>query len=59
MKKIKRKVISGGILSVCAVIGLLAISKLNSVNEKGAIPAALIETADETPIIIIDAGHGE
>lgn len=56
MKKITYKIISGTILFGCTIFGLTALNHIN--NDSDSIPAS-ITAYDETPIIVLDAGHGE
>lgn len=57
MNKIHRKIISGGILIVCAAAAMGALSHLSRKAENSAVPASA-PYSEEPPVIIIDAGHG-
>ncbi len=59
MNKIRRKIISGAIFAGCAFIGIGGIALVNSRISDDAVPASLITSENEKPIVIIDAGHGE
>lgn len=56
MKKITYKIISGSILLGCTIFGLTALNHIN--NDSDSTPVSII-SYDETPVIILDAGHGE
>lgn len=58
MKKIKRRIISGAVVFCCAAIGISAASHISRKAESGAVPAAMTDYENETPIIVLDAGHG-
>lgn len=59
MNNIKRKIIGGAVIFGCAVIGLSAAVKINQKAKSDTIPVAMLSQANETPIIVLDAGHGE
>ena len=57
MKNTKRKIISGAIISVCALAAVAGTSKVSQKAADNAMPVSA--AMDEpTPIIILDAGHG-
>lgn len=55
--KIKRKLISGGILSICSVFAVMAGAHISQKASDNAIPVS-VGQFEETPVIILDAGHG-
>ena len=55
MDKIKRKILSGAVLTGCALIGLGGISLLSHRNAGEAIPTSLVTNESEKPIIVLDA----
>lgn len=59
MNKIKRRIIGGAVVFCCATVGIGAASHISKKAESGAVPAAVTGYENETPIIILDAGHGE
>lgn len=59
MNKVKRRIISGAIVFCCAGVGISAAAHISKKAESGAIPAAVTNYDNETPVIILDAGHGE
>ncbi|NLT10640.1 MAG: hypothetical protein GXY08_14250 [Ruminococcus sp.] len=58
MYNIRRRIISGAVLSGCALLTILASSKISEKAEKNALPVAMTDMCSETPTIILDAGHG-
>ena len=58
MKRIKRKIVSGAVISAGALIILSAVSKSVNVQNLQAVPASLVKNESDKPIVIIDAGHG-
>lgn len=58
MNKTHRRIISGAIVAVCAVAGISAASAVSRKASPDAVPAATTLYSDETPVIILDAGHG-
>ncbi len=58
MKKIKRRIIGGAVIFCCAAIGIGAASHISKKAESGAVPTAMTDYENETPVIILDAGHG-
>ncbi len=59
MNKIKRKIIGGAVIFGCAVIGLSAASKISQKAKSGAVPVSMLSQENETPVIVLDAGHEE
>lgn len=59
MRKIHRKIVSGALLCGCALFTLYGASRIAERNEKGALPVSLTDIERETPVIVLDAGHGE
>lgn len=57
MKKVKRKLISGTIIAVCAVAVLGVVAIFGDKAESGAIPVS-VDYKAEKPVIVLDAGHG-
>ncbi len=57
MKKAKQKIITGAVFSVCAAISIVGGSIITDKAE--AIPTSIMEISEETPVIVLDAGHGE
>ena len=57
MKKTKRKLISGGIVAICGVFAVAACSHISQKASDSVIPVSAGQF-EETPIIILDAGHG-
>ena len=57
MKKIRRKIISGGVLAFCAVFTVTAGARISGKvkNEAVTVSAAVNDTP---PVIVLDAGHG-
>ena len=58
MTRIKRRIISGGIVFGCVMTAIGAGAKLSRGVENAAVPAALSVNFSEPPTIILDAGHG-
>ncbi|WP_028516794.1 N-acetylmuramoyl-L-alanine amidase [Ruminococcus flavefaciens] len=58
MRKVHRKIVSGALLCGCAVFTLYGASRIAERAENGAIPVSLTDMENESPIIVIDAGHG-
>lgn len=58
MRKIHRKIVSGALLCGCALFTLYGASRIAERNEKGALPVSLTDIERETPVIVLDAGHG-
>lgn len=58
MNKVKRRIISGAIVFCCAGIGISAAAHISKKAESGAVPAAITDYENETPVIVLDAGHG-
>ncbi len=56
MKNAKRKIIGGAVISVCALCAAAAGSKIDNKIEDSVTVSAL--PAEETPVIVLDAGHG-
>ena len=57
MNRIKQKIISGGLLTVCAAGGMAGLSYLSQKAESSAVTAEA-PYGNEPPVIILDAGHG-
>ncbi len=57
MKNAKRKIFTGAIFSACVVSAIIGGNIINKKSE--AIPASVMGISDETPVIVLDAGHGE
>ncbi len=58
MRKVHRKIVSGALLCGCAVFTLYGASRIAERAENGALPVSLTGIENETPVIVIDAGHG-
>lgn len=58
MNKAKRKIITGAVISVCAVAAIAAGSVISQKAENGALPVSLTSYENQKPVIILDAGHG-
>ena len=58
MRKVHRKIFSGVLLCGCALFTLYGASRIAEKAENGALPVSLTDIENETPVIIIDAGHG-
>lgn len=58
MRKVHRKIVSGAILCGCAVFTLYGASRIAERAENGAIPVSVTDMGNETPVIVLDAGHG-
>ena len=57
MKNPKRKIIAGAVFFAC---GVIAIAGGNTIAKKAdSIPVSALGITDETPVIVLDAGHGE
>ncbi len=57
MKNAKRKIITGVVFSACAAVAIIGGSIITDKAE--AVPASIMGVAKETPVIVLDAGHGE
>ncbi len=57
MMKIKRKLISGGILLICSVFAVMAGAHISQKASDNTIPVS-VGQSEETPVIILDAGLG-
>ena len=58
MNKAKRRIISGAIVFACVMTAIGSGAKLGRHTESAAVPTALTGKMSETPVIILDAGHG-
>ncbi len=56
MKNPKRKIITGTIFSACVAGGIIGSSVISQKAE--AVPASIMGLTEETPVIVLDAGHG-
>lgn len=56
MKNAKQKIIAVAVFSVCAAISIVGGSIITDKAE--AIPTSIMEISEETPVIVLDAGHG-
>lgn len=59
MRKTHRKIFSGAVLCGAALFTLYGASRVAERAEQGVLPAALTGMDTETPVIVLDAGHGE
>lgn len=59
MNKIKRRIIGGAVVFCCAAVGISAASHITKKADHIAVPAALTNYEKDSPVIILDAGHGE
>ena len=57
MKKAKRKIIGGAVISVCALCAAAAGSRTNNKSYDDAVTVSALP-AEKTPIIVLDSGHG-
>lgn len=57
MKRIKRRIISGSVTVCCAALGLTALATVPD-RKTETVPASVLKGRKETPVIILDAGHG-
>ena len=57
MKNAKQKIIAGAVFSACAAISIVGGSIITDKAE--AIPTSIMEISEETPVIVLDAGHDE
>ena len=57
MNKTHRKIVSGALVCSCALFTLYGASRIAERAENGALPTALTGM-EETPVIVLDAGHG-
>ncbi len=57
MKNAKQKIIAGTVFSVCAAAVIVGGSIITEKAE--AVPASIMGVSEETPVIVLDAGHGE
>lgn len=57
MKNAKRKIITGAVFSACVAVAVIGGSVIS--DKADAIPASVSGITEETPIIVLDAGHGE
>jgi N-acetylmuramoyl-L-alanine amidase len=56
MRNPKRKIIAGAVFFTC---GVIAIAGGNAIAKKAdSVPVSVIGLTDETPVIVLDAGHG-
>ena len=58
MDRKRRKIISGAILCGCALFTLYGASVITGESGNGALPVSLTGADNDTPVIILDAGHG-
>lgn len=59
MNKVKRRIIGGAVVFCCATVGIGAASHISKKAESRVVPAAVTNYENETPVIVLDAGHGE
>lgn len=59
MKRVFRRIIGGTVLSGCAMLTLYGASIISDKAVNNALPVSVTEDSSETPIIVLDAGHGE
>ena len=57
MKNAKRKIIIGTVFSACTAAAILGGSIITEKAE--SVPASVMGVYEETPVIVLDAGHGE
>ena len=57
MRNPKRKIIAGAVFFACGVIAIAGGSAI--AKKADSIPVSAIGLTDETPVIVLDAGHGE
>ena len=57
MKNVKRIIFSGAVVSVCAFSAIAAAVGMNNNKNDGDIPASA-KISKDTPVIVLDAGHG-
>ena len=58
MKNPKRKIIGGVVISVCVLCAAAAGSKADNRKSEDSVTVSSLP-AEKTPIIVLDAGHGE
>lgn len=58
MRKVHRKIVSGALLCGCALFTLYGASRIAERTEDGALPVSITDMENETPVIVLDAGHG-
>lgn len=58
MNRIRRKIVSGVLLSGCVLLTAYGASFIEGGSEKGAVPVSLVGMEDSTPLVVLDAGHG-
>jgi N-acetylmuramoyl-L-alanine amidase len=58
MRKTQRKIVSGALLCGCALFTLYGASRIAERIENGALPVSITDMENETPVVILDAGHG-
>ncbi|WP_295069286.1 hypothetical protein [Ruminococcus sp.] len=58
MRKVHRKIVSGALLCGCALFTLYGASRIAERAENGALPVSITDMENETPVIVLDAGHG-
>ena len=58
MRKVHRKIVSGALLCGCALFTLYGASSIAERTENGALPVSITDMENETPVIVLDAGHG-
>lgn len=56
MKNPKRKIITGAVFSACVATAIIGGSIIS--NKADAVPASIMGLTEETPVIVLDAGHG-
>lgn len=56
--KIRQKIMSGAVLTGCAVLIMYAAAKTGEWSAGGTVPVSLTDSRSEKPVIILDAGHG-
>lgn len=59
MKNVKRKILTSSIFLGCAFFALGAASVISRNVSPDAVTASVSSLERETPVIILDAGHGE
>ena len=57
MKNVKRMIFSGAVVSVCAFSAIAAAAGMNRNKDDGELPASA-KISKDTPVIVLDAGHG-
>ncbi|MBR2284176.1 MAG: hypothetical protein IJ874_07140 [Ruminococcus sp.] len=58
MNNAKKRIISGLVVFGCVMAAVGAAAGLSKNADNDAVPAALTSGLDDTPVIILDAGHG-